>query len=263
MIYRNIETLTGEICGMSIKICTVYFEGKYTTDYVEKLYNSLKRNSTIPFEFICYSDNPNVKADIVIPLPKHSDIKLHWHKLAFFSPLFAYQKPGDEIIIMDIDQVIVSNIDEMLSYPVDDNELVSYGKWWNDTKLTLNGGWYKFKSGSFKYIWNEFIKNVEYYQLRYYNKGIVHHKYYGEQNHVEDTIRYNKGKITLMPKEWIGKYTNDEKTNLQYNIKYSEMFDTDYMILDRPNPKLKIIHFANPDSNIHTSKEDWIQRYWK
>ena len=49
-----------------IRICTVYFEGKYTPDYVERLYNSLKRNCTLPFEFICYSDNPNVKADKVI-----------------------------------------------------------------------------------------------------------------------------------------------------------------------------------------------------
>ena len=93
MIYLNIGTLIGESFGMSIKICTIYFEGKYTPDYVEKLYNSLKRNCTIPFEFICYSDNPNVKADIVIPLPKHTDIKLHWHKINFFSPLFGYQNP--------------------------------------------------------------------------------------------------------------------------------------------------------------------------
>ena len=57
-----------------IKIFTVYFEGKYRPDYVTKLYHSLKRNCTIPFEFICYSDNPNVKADVVIPLKPHSDI---------------------------------------------------------------------------------------------------------------------------------------------------------------------------------------------
>ena len=31
---------------------------------------------------------------------------------------------------MDIDQVIVNNIDEMIGYPVGDNELVSYNKWW-------------------------------------------------------------------------------------------------------------------------------------
>ena len=113
-----------------IKICTLYFEGKYTPDYVDRLYNSLKRNCTIPFQFICYSDNPNVKADIVIPLPKETPIKQHWHKLTFFSPLFAYQNPGDEIIIMDIDQVIVGNVDEIIGHHVNKNELVSYRKWW-------------------------------------------------------------------------------------------------------------------------------------
>ena len=36
-----------------IKICTVYFEGLYTPDYVSKLYRSLKKNTSIPFEFVC------------------------------------------------------------------------------------------------------------------------------------------------------------------------------------------------------------------
>ena len=33
-----------------LKICTVYFEGIYTPDYVSKLYRSLKRNSKVPFQ---------------------------------------------------------------------------------------------------------------------------------------------------------------------------------------------------------------------
>src|SRR5210317_2668462 len=95
-----------------IKICTVYFEDDwsfYTPDYVSKLYRSLKRNSTIPFQFICLSDT-NVEADIVLPYNHHSHIKKHWHKLKFFSPQFAYQQPDDDIIIMDIDQIIKSSI---------------------------------------------------------------------------------------------------------------------------------------------------------
>ncbi len=78
-----------------IKRCTVFFEGKYSPDYVSKFYDSLKRNTTVPFEFVCLSDT-DVKADLVLPYNKHSNIKLHWHKLKFFSPQFAYQKPGDE-----------------------------------------------------------------------------------------------------------------------------------------------------------------------
>lgn len=122
-----------------IKICTVYFKGKYNPDYVSKLYRSIKRNTSIPFQSICLSDTKDVEADIVLPYNHHSPIPLHWHKLKFFSPHFAYQNPNDEIIIMDIDQVIVNNIDEMIGWPVSDNELVTYNSWWN-AKLPINGG---------------------------------------------------------------------------------------------------------------------------
>ena len=129
-----------------IKIFTVYFEGKYRPDYVTKLYHSLKRNCKVPFEFICLSDTKEVEADRVIMLPKWSDIKIHWHKLKFFSPLFGGQQRGDEIIVMDIDQIIVGDITDMINYPVEENELVSYRKWWkkgnpnSGNTVALNGG---------------------------------------------------------------------------------------------------------------------------
>ena len=247
-----------------IKICTLYFEGKYTPDYVEKLYNGLKKHCTLPFEFICYSDNPNVKADRVIPLPKNSKIKYHWHKLSFFSPLFAHQEPGDEIIIMDIDQVIVSNIDDIIGWPVADNELVSYDRWWGGRrKPKLQGGFYKFKSGECKVIWDTFIQIPEHYQLKYYNKNIVHYKYFGEQNFVENIANINEITITLINPKWIGKYTLDKEKNLENNVTYCNLFNEDYMILDKPNPNLKIIHFANPETDIHNCKDGWIKEYWK
>tara|TARA_B100000212_G_scaffold190375_1_gene143521 strand:- start:1753 stop:2493 length:741 start_codon:yes stop_codon:yes gene_type:complete len=245
-----------------IKICTLYFEGKYTPDYVEKLYNGLKRNCTIPFQFICYSDNPNVKADVVIPLVKHSDIKLHWYKLSYFSPLFANQNPSDEIIIMDIDQVIVNNVDDMIGYPVGDYEIVSYDKWWGG-KPKLNGGFYKFKSGQLRFLWDQFIKCPEDHQLWAYNKGVVHHKYYGEQNYVYNNCNRENVKITLMPPEWCCKIANNDKDDNWNNLQYMKKFDKPYMILDKPIEDLKVVHFANPNSDIHNSKYNWIKDYWK
>ena len=100
-----------------LKICTVYHKGLYTPDYVGKFYRAIKRNSSINFQGVCISDDPNVEADLVLPLNPHSNIKYHWHKLKFFSEQFAYQSSGisvDDIIIMDIDQVITGNIDELL-----------------------------------------------------------------------------------------------------------------------------------------------------
>jgi len=244
-----------------LKICTVYFKGFYTPDYVSKLYRSLKRNSTVPFEFICLSDTNDIEADVILPYNHNSDIKKHWHKLKFFSPQFGGQKPGDDIIIMDIDQVITNNVDDLLNHPVNDNELVSYGQWW-DNNLKLNGGFYKFKSGSLKSIWDDFSLNPEFWQLNYYNTGIVHHKYYGEQNYVNWKVQEHNIKLTLTPQEWIGRHTDDFKQNLELNKIYSKKFNTDYMILDDVNEKIKVVHFTGVGKTIAKCKSIFITKNW-
>ena len=255
-----------------IRVFTVYFEGKYQPKYVTNLYRSLKENYSKQLEFVCYSDTNEIEADRIIKLPKWSEIKIHWHKLKFFSPLFGGQNSNDDIIVLDIDQIVLNNIDEMIDWPVGEKELISYKKWWklNDPNkgntVKLNGGWYKFKSGSLKCVWDKFSKNsksIEKWQTHYYDKGIVHEKYYGEQNYVEDTCIENNIKITFMPGEWICKYTQDKSLNDKYNLKYMSEFKKDYMILDQPNPSIKVIHFAGVNDSIHNCKEDWVKRYWK
>ena len=249
-----------------IKICCVYFEGKYQPRYVTNLYRSLKKYYNKPFEFICLSDTTNIEADTVYPLHMHGDIKQHWHKLKFFSPQFADQHPGDEIIVMDIDQIVLGDMTDMIEYPVEDGEMVSYSKWWTVVSPydpIFNGGWYKFKSGSLQVIWDEFAMNPAKWQLYFYKLNHVHFKYYGEQNFVEKKLKANDKKITLMPGQWVGKHTLDDKKNTLFNKMYMEKFDQDYMILDRPHPDLKIIHFANPDTNIHDCKAEWIKEYWR
>jgi hypothetical protein len=246
-----------------IKICTVFFQDEwslYTPDYVSRLYDSLKRNSTIPFEFICISDT-DVKADVVLPYNHHSDVKKHWHKLKFFSSHFANQKTGDDIIIMDIDQIITGNIDEMINYPVKDNEFVTYDTWW-PRNISVNGGFYKFKSGSFDFVWNDFILNPQYWQNYYYENGDVHYRYYGEQNFVDWKLYEHNVKILKMPGEWLGKYTDNKKDMIEMNKIYSKKFKKDYMILDDLNDSLKIVHFNGVGNSIHKYNKQWIKDKW-
>jgi hypothetical protein len=227
-----------------LKICTVYFKGHYTPDYVSNLYKSLKKHSTIPFQSVCISDT-DVEADVVLPFNHFSDIRYHWHKLKFFSPMFAYQNPDDDIIIMDIDQIITNNVDDLIGHKVKKNELLTYNSWW-DKDLKINGGFYKFKSGSLQEIWNKFQLNPEYWQLHYYNNGVVHKKYYGEQNYVHDTALAKGIKIKKVPGEWLFKYGKDFRENLSLQKMYCKKFKTDYAILDKPNEKIKVVHFAGP-----------------
>jgi hypothetical protein len=252
------------VCGedLMLKICTVFFGDLYTPDYVGKLFNSIRRNSSIPFQSVCISDDPNVEADIVLPYNHHSDVVKHWHKLKFFSPNFAGQQPGDEIIIMDIDQVITNNVDDLIGHPVQDNELVTYGVWW-ESLLDTNGGFYKFKSGSLKFVWDEFIKNPDFWQNYYYTRGFVHFRYYGEQNYVSDKIIKHNSVIVKTPSEWMGRYNNDYLENIELNKIYCNKFDTDYMILDEVNENVKAVHFTGPGKTIHEHTAPWIEDHWK
>ncbi len=219
-----------------LKVCTIYFDGLYTPDYVSKFYNGLKKHSSVPFQSVCISDT-DVEADVVLPYNHNSNIKKHWHKLKFFSPLFANQKPGDDIIIMDIDQSIVNNVDDLLNYPVKDGDLLTYDAWW-DNKLKINGGFYKFKSGTCSYVWDDFALNPEFWQLHYYETGVVHKKYYGEQNYVKERAR----SIKTIPGEWLFKQTKDFKKNLELQKLYCKKFNTDYAIMGDVNKYIKVIH---------------------
>jgi hypothetical protein len=194
-------------------------------------------------------------------LNHHSNIKKHWHKLKFFSPQYGNQKPGDDIIIMDIDQIIVNNVDELLGWPVSENQLLSYGTIWNQL-LKINGGFYKFKSGSLKCIWDDFAKNVEFWQLNYYRKGIVHSKYYGEQNYVNWKIQEHKIELITTPKQWFARYSEDYKKNISFKKEYSKCFNTEYMIQDDPHKYVRVVHFLGEGKTIHECNSNFVKKYW-
>ena len=129
-------------------------------------------------------------------------IKEHWHKIKYFN------NSKEDTIIIDIDQRVVGDISDMINYPVEDNELVTY-KGWSDG-CPINGGWYKFKSGSLQYVWDKFNSDIDKWQNYYFKERIVHYQYYGEQNFVYDTVIENGGKVTTMPSKWASKYDMDE-----------------------------------------------------
>jgi hypothetical protein len=227
-----------------LKICTVYFEGFYTPDYVSNLYEGIKKHSDVPFQSVCISDTL-VEADIVLPFNKFSNIKKHWHKLKFFSEQFGYQNKDDDIIIMDIDQVIVNNFNDVLNYKVNDGELLTYNAWW-DNKLKKNGGFYKFKSGTLNHVWDNFALNPEYWQMHYYNSGVVHKKYYGEQNYVYDKVK----NIKTLPGKWLYRGANNFKEKLQLEKTYCSKFNTDHATMGDINKYIKVIHYNGVGKKI-------------
>jgi ABC-type enterochelin transport system ATPase subunit len=50
---------------------------------------------------------------------------------------------------------------------------------------------------------------------------------------------------------------------VQYQGFHVELgFDTDYMLLDEPNEKLKIVHYTGPNRVIHELKDSPLYSKW-
>jgi ABC-type enterochelin transport system ATPase subunit len=44
---------------------------------------------------------------------------------------------------------------------------------------------------------------------------------------------------------------------------YSKTFDTDYMLIDEPDEKLKIFHYTGVGRTVHENNTNALYKYWK
>ena len=112
-------------------ICTLLKKGpKYGTKDVNNIFRSLKKHTTKPFKFYCYTDYDTefLDEDINIIELENDDKKLQWYKLDFFKKGIVKE---EDIILMDIDQVIIRNCDFLF----DDPEVLV---WSNDPSAKVN-----------------------------------------------------------------------------------------------------------------------------
>ena len=95
----------------------VYYGDKYKIEYVEKLYNTVQRHTTLPHKFICFTDSTIIEKRLKRTAPGHKiefrQFKNHnfeswFNKLQLFSPESNLE---GNTLYMDLDIVIVKNID--------------------------------------------------------------------------------------------------------------------------------------------------------
>jgi Glycosyl transferase family 8. len=103
-------------------LCCVNVGTKYSPEYVEKLYHSAKRHSTVNYDFVVITDNPahyqhlDVKT-IPVDMKNWNNPKQGWwYKMYLFKP----DLPIDnKVLYLDLDVVVVGNIDKFFDYKQD------------------------------------------------------------------------------------------------------------------------------------------------
>lgn len=176
-----------------INIITLKHGTLYDHEYVNRMYNMVQRNLSLPHNFYCLTEdytniNPNVK---IIDLPKMPFKKSWWYKTYIFKQhLFP---PGTNFYI-DLDMVIIGNIDCYFTHPgefVGLRELLKVKQHHKDIQ----------KLGSAIMRWN----NDKYYQIweNIQANPKIAESYPGDQEYINDCVVDD---LTFFPDEWCDSY---------------------------------------------------------
>lgn len=152
----------------------------YSYDYVNKLYSSILRNTTVPFHFHCFTENtagidPNV---ITHPLP-HNGLDGWWNKLYLFSNEMPIR---GRIFFVDLDTLITGNVDNLLS--VTEGFVVLrdffHGLANGVHAESIGSGLMSYDAGTYDFMWKKFIDNPK--------KAIQQIRPHGDQRYIQNSL---------------------------------------------------------------------------
>lgn len=173
-------------------VCVLRQGGKvgYDATWVDKLKNSIERNLTIPHKFIALSDCA-VNCDRI---PLDNIGAGYWAKIQLFKPsLF-----NGPVLYFDLDTVICKNIDELVLNLLNQNNFIM----WQDPDYNISSSAIMYWSGDYSVIYNEYIKNPEYFENKFatFNQG--KERLVGDQALISTLINHDFIN-NFCPKEWI------------------------------------------------------------
>ena len=222
---------------------------KYDAKYVNRLYNMIKRNCTLEYEFVCLTENPKGLNENISVLPLPSGLQGWWYKPYIFSkdlPL------NGTVLYLDLDVVIAANIDKLFTYhpehwcTVRDFTRAMRPKWHK-----YNSSIIRFNTGELDFIWNEFIKD----------SASIQRKYFGDQDYLYEATR--KKQAMLYPDSWIQSWKWEVRKNREYapggrrgarKLKYIED------AVPRPECCVTVFH---GDPNPEMCDDPWVVDNWR
>lgn len=174
-----------------VNIICMKWGTKYGPEYVNRLYSMVARNLSIPFRFICLTDNSVGISDQVeiFPIPSIG-INLNgpergWNKLVTFREEL-YDIQG-QALFLDLDLIIVSAIDELFEL----SGSVIIIKDWLKRDGTGNSSVYRFNVGEHSQVLTGFQADFE---------G-VKRKFRNEQEYLS-AVLLAQGALSYWPEAW-------------------------------------------------------------
>ena len=220
--------------------CVCYGD-KYSVEYVQKLYNMIKRNTTLLIDFYVFTDHVKmqkmVDGDIKVKQFPMFNLQGWWNKMQLFHPDNGLS--GDTLY-MDLDVVITDNIDCFFNYEPE-ADFVGMNDFNPDTKI-FNSSIFRFEPEAMKdKLWQPFINDRE--------KWL---RYSGDQNVISEVIMKHP-ETKSFPDSWTQSYKwHDRKGQRYHKGKWT---------FEHNGESLVTVFHGQP--NPHESDMDWVKNAWK
>ena len=223
---------------------------KYSSRYVNVLSRMVARHCTVPYEFVCFTDDvrgidENIRTE---PLP-HIGVYGWWFKIMFFDKNF----PLDgNILYMDLDIVINRNIDKLFLYEPDKFCIIrDFNRSLRHDWSRMNSSIIRYRSGKYGHIYDKFMEKPEMEMRR-------HH---GDQDWIYAQMGGLKNKWKFWPDEWIRSYKWEmrDRNDLQ-KIGSVRNF------VKKASPKVNkdmCIAVFHGEPHPHQCEDDWVKDNWQ
>lgn len=125
---------------------------KYSSTYVNRLFYGVRRNTTLPIKFHCFTEDPTGLDPKIVthPLP-HKNVEGWWQKLYLLSGEIDVE---GRVLYMDLDTLIVGNIDHFLQQ---EQGFVCLRDFWSRGKNDMASAIMSYEVGQLQHVWDTFI----------------------------------------------------------------------------------------------------------
>ncbi len=235
---------------------------KYSADYTNRLYHSVKRHLTRPFRFVCVTDDPadldeGIEAVGIARNPGYPEEEWPnlFMKLCLFEEGFAGLK--GPTLFFDVDVVIMQNIDCFFDYKPGKNCIIHNWLAWYKTIFRPrphigNSSLFRFEAGESGYIYERFVREFE-----QANDPAL---FTTEQAFMTHAM----GEVYWWPEEWVRSFKRHCRPAFPLNlVKTPVMPDTKVIVFHGlPNPDQALVGFDDGILHHKTLPAPWIADYW-
>ena len=248
-----------------IVIVTMKWGTLFGPDYVNVLYRACKSASSIPFDFVCFTDDPSgLDADIAVKtLPEIGLREEEWYQTGVWPKLALYKKNLQGLkgrcLFIDLDMIVLRDLDDFLSHPAAFIS-IDVGERWRPyaprTNSEVGTGIFAFNIGQEAQILDAFLADREAAKVKFNN----------EQSFVEE---YAKS-MHFWPEGWVISFKRWLRRPLGVDLFLPPKKPPEYAKIvafhgdPRPAQLMRQgINFWDKFPHMGHGQVGWMMDYWK